>query len=433
LFKHSAAPAAKAPVDIRPWLFVPVLYIMEAMPTTLVSEVSTLMFKDLGITNTQITFWVSLLGMPWMLKPLWAPMVDLTLSRRRWVILAQALISVGLVALALALRLPAFFPLSLMILFGLALSSATHDIALDGLYLLSLSKQQQATFVGVQSASWRAGRLLCTGGLVVLAGVLQKRGTTVVDSWVLVFGLAALLYGAGALYARIFLPRPAADVPVHEERSTVPFVEAIVSFFRQPGFFAVLAFILFYRFGEAMVSMIVPLFYRDGLKVGGMGLSLAQVGTINGVAGIVGIILGGIAGGAFIGRFGLRRSFWLLMFSMYAPNLLYLWAATAHPPAWTLYGVAFVDQFGYGFGFAGYSVYLMGVAQRGAYRTSHYAIATGLGRLTIILAGMLSGYLQSRLGYVGFFVAVCLCTFPGLLTLFFIPQDDAAPGAGAAA
>lgn len=412
--------------DIRPWLFVPVLYVMEALPATLVRELSTLVYKDMGISNTQITFWVSLLGLPWMLKALWAPAVDLSFTRRNWMLTAQAVIAVALVAFALALKLPLFFPVTLIVLFGLGLASATHDIALDGLYLLSLSKAQQAYFVGVQTASYRAGRLLCTGALVVLAGVLQGRGSSIAESWSIVFGLAAALYTAGFLYARIFAPKPAADQPVKDVTTKVPFLIALYSFFSQRGILAVLAFILFYRFGEAMVSMIVPLFYKDTVAVGGMGLSVAQIGAISGVSGIVGIILGGIAGGAFIGRFGLRRSFWLLMFSMHAPNLLYLWAAMTHPATWTLYGVAFVDQFGYGFGFAGYSVYLMSVAQRGVYRTSHYAIATGLGALTIMLAGMISGYLQSHLGYVGFFVGVCLCTFPGMLTLFFIPKDDVA-------
>ena len=419
--------------DIRPWLFVPVLYVMQAIPSTLVREVSTLVFKDFGLPNARIAFWVSLLGLPWMLKLFWAPVVDFNLTRRRWVLSAQVLISACLVGLALAWRLPFFFPLSLAILFVLGLASATHDIALDGLYLLSLSQKQQAYFVGVQSASFRAGRLLCTGGLVFLAGILQKGGQGIIASWTVVFGVIAACYGAGALYARFFVPRPAGDLPVRCAPDAVPLLVAFTSFIRQRGILAILAFILFYRFGEAMVSMITPLFLRDAVAVGGLGLSVAEVGVINGVAGIVGIILGGIAGGGMVGRYGLRRAFVLMLISMNAPNLLYVWMAAAHPATWWMYVVAFVDQFGYGFGFAGYSVYLMHVAQRGNFRTSHYAIATGLGALTIMLAGMLSGYLQSTLGYVGFFVAVCLCTLPAVLTVLIIPLDEMKPEALAAA
>lgn len=483
--------------SIRLWLFVPVLYVMQAMPATLVREVATLLFKDFGIPNARIALWVSLLALPWMLKLFWGPVVDLNLTRRRWVLGAQVVVLAALAGLAVVLRMPAFFPLSLAVLFLMGIASATHDIALDGLYLLALTKRQQAGFVGVQSACFRTGRLLCTGGLVLLAGVLQQTGVSIVGSWTAVIVVLAVLYGGGSLYARLFLPRlaedvPAADISPAENRGNlfrtvlvvlggvglygilagglrltgnviglaawkldsgeirwnagmlvtgvallIPIVlglraslrgtvmgDTFASFVRQPRFGSVLAFIMFYRFGEAMVTLVAPLFMRDARAVGGMGLSVAEVGVINGVAGIVGIILGGIAGGTIISRYGLRRSFWALVVCMHAPNLLYVWAAYAHPPTWTMYGVAFVDQFGYGFGFAGYSVYLMYIAQRGKYRTSHYAIATGLGALCIALAGILSSILQSTVSYVGFFVAVCICTIPGMLTLLIIPLEE---------
>ena len=488
-------------MEIRPWLFVPVLYVMQAIPATLVREVATLLYKDLGIPNARIALWVSLLGLPWMLKLFWGPVVDLNLTRRRWVLAAQAVIIAALAALAVGLRLPAFFPISLAVLFLMAVASATHDIALDGLYLLALTKREQAGFVGVQSACFRAGRLLCTGGLVFLAGILQQTGVSIVGSWTIVVVVLAGLYGSGSLYARFFLPRLATDVPAaniaaEENRGNfrrtvlvvlggvclygilagglrlaghgiglavwrldsaeirwnaglfiagafflVPIVagmrvslrgtvmaDTFVSFARQPRFGAVLAFIMFYRFGEAMVTLVAPLFMRDARAVGGMGLTIAEVGIINGMAGIAGIILGGIAGGVIISRYGLRRSFWPLVVCMHAPNLLYVWAAFVHPPTWTMYGVAFMDQFGYGFGFAGYSVYLMYVAQHGHYRTSHFAIATGLGSLCIALAGILSSILQGLVSYRGFFVAVCICTIPGMLTLLIIPHDETRPG-----
>ncbi len=491
---------------------MPVLYVMQAIPATLVREVATLLYKDLGIPNARIALWVSLLGLPWMLKLFWGPVVDLNLTRRRWVLAAQSVIIAALAGLAVGLRLPAFFPISLTVLFLIAVASATHDIALDGLYLFALTKQQQAGFVGVQSACFRAGRLLCTGGLVFLAGVLQQTGVSIVGSWTVVIVALTGLYGSGSLYARFFLPRLAMDVPsanvsTAENRgnfyrtafvvlagvclygilagglrlaghgswwlfnrattapvlavwqldtpalrwntglllaSLVAFVPVVAgiraslrgtvmadtftTFVRQPRFGAVLAFILFYRFGEAMVTLVAPLFMRDARAVGGMGLTVAEVGVINGGAGIVGIILGGIAGGAIISRYGLRRSFWPLVVCMHSPNLLYVWAAFAHPPTWTLYGVAFIDQFGYGFGFAGYSVYLMYVAQHGHYRTSHFAIATGLGSLCIVLAGILSSILQSLVSYRGFFVAVCICTIPGMLTLLIIPHEETPDG-----
>ena len=484
-------------MKIRPWLFVPVLYVMQAMPATLVREVATLLYKDLGIPNARIALWVSLLGLPWMLKLFWGPVVDLNLTRRRWVLGAQAVIIAALAGLAVGLRLPTFFPVSLTILFLMAVGSATHDIALDGLYLLALTKREQAGFVGVQSACFRAGRLLCTGGLVFLAGSLQQTGVSIVGSWTIVMVALAGLYASGSLYARFFLPRlasdaPAANISAEENRGNfrrtalvvlagvclygilagglrlagnviglaawrldsaeirwnagllmagvallIPIMagmraslrgtimaDTFTTFVRQPRFGGVLAFILFYRFGEAMVTLVAPLFMRDARAVGGMGLTVAEVGIINGGAGIAGIILGGIAGGTIISRYGLRRSFWPLVVCMHAPNLLDVWAAFVQPPTWTMYGVALMDQFGYGFGFAGYSVYLMYVAQHGHYRTSHFAIATGLGSLCIALAGILSSILQSLVSYRGFFVAVCICTIPGMLTLLFIPHEE---------
>ena len=498
--------ASEGVPGVRPWLFIPVLYVMQALPSTLAREVTPLVYKDLAVPNPQIALWVSLLGLPWTLKLFWAPVVDLNFTRRRWLLAAQALIVAALAALAGTLHLPAFFPITLAVLFVIGIASATHDIALDGLYLLSLSRQQQAWFVGIQTTCFRAGRLLCTGGLVFLAGTLQKHGVSITTSWAMVLAALAALYGAGAVYARIFVPRPAGDVPVakvsgaenrgnvvrtglailigaaiygtlsgglrltghgiwwalgagkvlaiwQQEGSAIrsnswllvasasglavllplaraslrgtAMAEAFVTFSRQPRFGAILAFVLFYRFGEAMVTLIAPLFMRDPISAGGLNLPTEQVGMINGVAGIVGIILGGIAGGTIISRYGLRRSFWPMVICMHAPNLLYVWAAYTQPPAWTLYAVAFMDQFGYGFGFAGYSVFLMYVAQRGRFRTSHFAIATGLGSLTILLAGILSGILLATVGYFWFFVAVCFCTIPGMLTLLFIPVEKA--------
>lgn len=199
---------------------------------------------------------------------------------------------------------------------------------------------------------------------------------------------------------------------------------AFSSFAHQSGFFAILGFIVFYRFGEAMISKMSPLFYRDSTEKGGLGISTEVIGLINGVAGVGGIILGGIAGAWFISRRGLRKSFVPLILSMSVPNLLYVWASVSHPPVWMIFGVAFVDQFGYGFGFAGYIIYLMYVAQRGNFQTTHYAIGTGLGMLTIILAGIVSGIVQQVFGYTGMFIVACLAAIPGMLILWVIPMDN---------
>ncbi len=492
-----------------PWLWVPTLYLMQAIPVTLVSEVSTLTLKDLGISNMLIVTWTSIVTLPWTLKLFWAPLVDLNFTKRGWVTAMQLAIAVALGLLAWATTFPAPFVPIIVLLLLLAILSATHDISCDGLYLMSLDRSRQAFFAGVQTTCYRLGRLFCTGAVVWFAGALMTRaGVSNAHAWAIALGLAAGLYAMVAVWNRFALPAPDEDRPrlrlfertnlanlfrtvlavaigvglyflikaglfvagsflrslSNDTRLTfipaswamdasdtrhylimlgvsvaaiVPLAflayrslrgtemgAAFATFVSQSRFAAVLGFIVFYRFGEAMISKMSPLFYRDPVEKGGLGINTETIGLINGVAGVGGIILGGLAGAWFISRLGLRKSFVPLVLSMAVPNLLYVWASIQHPPTWTMFGVAFVDQFGYGFGFAGYIVYLMYVAQRGAFRTTHYAIGTGFGMLTIILAGITSGIIQQSFGYTGMFVVACVAAVPGMLILLVIPMDN---------
>ncbi len=512
--------------DASPWTFVPLLYFMQALPVTLVQEMSSIVYKSLGVDNVAITSWTSLIALPWTIKLLWGPLVDVNSTKRRWVLGMQAFIAVAIAGVAFCLRLPNWFGISLGLLFIIAIFSATCDIATDGFYILCLNKGRQAAYVGLTSTFYRLGRLFCTGLLVWVAGKLRESGMPAITAWSVVLLGLGVVYGAGRLINGFVVPKPAADTPpakvpakenwlnigrtlsvvafaicavfalssatrlaghglfltldqkavfgqtlylwgwelpasgvflvnfpglkllptsgveVHLLRivafgavsalllwavrrlmSNTPMGEAFGSFFRQSGIVPILAFIMFYRFGEAMVVKMAPLFLMDPASKGGMGLGESEVGLVNGVAGVLGIVIGGIVGGLFVSRLGIRKSLWPLVICMHTPNLLYLWAAVTRPHLALLYGVAFVDQFGYGFGFAGYMVYLMWVAQRGKFKTSHYAIGTGLGALCIMTAGILSGLVQKQFGYVGFFIAVIFLTLPGMATLFFIPLD----------
>jgi len=502
---------------INPWMFVPVLYFMQAIPNTMVREVFPSIFKDLGVDNLQIITWVNLIALAWTFKLFWAPLVDVNFTKRLWVIVMQGICLAGFILLTIGINLPGFFGPAIAILFLIAIGSATHDVACDGLYLLSLRREQQAGFAGITTSCFRIGRLLCMSFLLWFAGHMQSRGLSKQSSYVLTLGILAGIYAAGWVYNLFALPRPIADdwaspekpgenklnlvrtflvvllgiccyfiaagaieligyaifrainspdvaqvilprwnMTVHEIRrmlfiliaaaATAPplFVmvrnlmrnsamgEAFSSYTQQSGFGAILFFIVFYRFGEAMVTNLSPLFLQDVREVGGLGLTVSQVGTINGGAGVVGIILGGIAGGVFIAQRGLRRAFWPLVLCMHVPNLLYVWAAWAKPQELWLYIVVFFDQFGYGFGFAGYFVYLMWVAQRGKFRTSHYAIGTGLGALFIALAGIFAGVVQAtaqgvfppQYSYLVCFIVVCICTIPGMIALLMIPMDE---------
>lgn len=406
------------------------------------------MYNKLGVSNIEIGLWTSLIAFPWTLKMLWSPLVDLTLTRRRWVLAMQALIFAGLLLAAWAIGLPNFLPVSLTLFGVLAFLSATHDIAADGFYLLALDPRRQAFFVGVRSTFYRLATIFASGGLVWLAGrmMLLHGAAPPTDSlsqtlrqldaaaapwvanptaraWSLALLAGAAVYGLLFLINQAALPRPAADRPARQETggAGASWGEALASFFRQRRIAWILAFILFYRFGESMIGKLSGPFLQDPVAEGGLGVPTDQIGLISGTVGVLALTLGGILGGIVIARFGIKRALWPMVLSLNVPNLFYVWVAVAKPGVAAVTALIAIDQFGYGFGFSAYMVYLMFISQGTRYETSHYAIATGLMALGALGAGILSGYLQASLGYAGFFTAVCVLTLPGMITLFFIP------------
>ena len=434
----------------HPWVFIPLLYFLEGVPYVIVATLSVLMYNKLGIPNDQIGLWTSLIAFPWTLKMLWGPLVDLTLTKRRWIIGTQGLILLGLAAATWAIGLPNFLAVTLAIFGVLAFLSATHDIAADGFYLLALNKEQQAFFVGIRSTFYRLATIFGTGFLVWLAGrliaitpetaagdgftaTLQSLDNAtagylandIARAWMLALGLGTGIYGLGWVVNCLLLPRPATDRPhrVEEAGERPSWGEAFATFFRQRRILWILAFILFYRFGESMIGKMSGPFLQDPMAKGGLGVPTDQIGIISGTFGVLALTVGGILGGFVIAKWGIKRSLWPMVLSLNIPNLFYVWAAFTNPGIEAVTGLIVVDQFGYGFGFSAYMVYLMFVAQGTRFETSHYAIATGLMALGAMAAGIASGYLQVTLGYAWFFVAVCLATIPGMITLFFIPLD----------
>lgn len=408
-----------------PWGFVPVLYFLQGIPYFFVDTVSTTFFKRLEVPIETIGHWSSLLTLPWTLKPLWSPLVDLHGQKRAWIVAAQILVIAGMAALALSVTGSEVVMWSLVCCAWIALFSATHDIACDGFYLLALDEKNQAGFVGVRSAAYRLARIFVTGGVVKLAGSLEGRFGDVPRAWMMALGTGGAVYALGVAWNAWAMPRPAADRPVRKEAgaSGPPFVEALASYFREPGIVPVIAFIVLYRFGESMLVKMSSPFLLSTVEEGGLGLSTAQVGDALGTIGALALITGGILGGVVISRAGLRRCLWPMVIAMHAPNLLYAWAAFAQPSHAAVVGVIAVEQLGYGFGFSAYMVYLMFVSKRSRWPTTHYAISTGIMGLAALLAGYISGDIVKALGFPGFFVVVCLCSIPGMLTLFFIPLD----------
>ena len=295
-----------SPSPWRAWSWVPSLYFCQAVPYVAVVALSVPMYKQLGVSNADLAFWTSWLYLPWVIKPLWSPLVDRFRTKRAWIWALQFLVGAGLAGVALAVPGPDFFRWTLAMFWLLAFASATHDVAADGFYLLALPPHQQAAFVGVRSTFYRLANIAGQGGLVWLAGRLEERTGNVHTAWAWVFVPPAVLLGLAGLYHLLALPRPAGDGPVREGPSaTVDWVAAFGSFFRRPGIATMLAFLLLYRLGEAQLVKLVQPFLLDDRGTGGLGLATAQVGVIYGVYGIVALTLGGLLGGWMISRFGL--------------------------------------------------------------------------------------------------------------------------------
>ncbi|MCM2278918.1 MAG: MFS transporter [Oligoflexia bacterium] len=415
--------AESKPASRSPWFYIPALYFQQGLPVILVQQFSVILYKKLGVPNDQIGLWTSLIAWPWILKMLWGPWVDTRGTKRAWVFSMQLGVLALLAATAAFVTSPYFLAVTLALFFATAFFSATHDIALDGYYLLALRKDQQAFFMGIRSTFFRLAMIFCNGALVILAGAWERDGLPIAESWRRAILLGALTYGALSVFAFIVAPRLAQDGPVSRAGEGLG-KSAFWSFFAQDKAWAIVAFILFYRFGESMLTKMSGPFLLDPRSAGGLGFDTLQVGSILGNVGTLSLVAGGLLGGILISRKGLRACFWPMVLLMNLPNLLYVWAARVQPGVGPMYVITAIEQFTYGFGMAPYMVFSMYVSQRSRFQTSHYAITTGLMALGAMAAGIASGFVQKSLGYTGFFVAVCLATIPGMLLLKVIPLSE---------
>jgi len=414
------------PSAARAWRWVPTLYFCEGIPYVVAMTVSVILYKNLGVSNTAVAFYTSWLYLPWVIKPLWSPVVDLIRTKRAWIVSLQLGLGAALALIAAAVPGPHFLRLTLAAFWLLAFSSATHDIAADGFYLLALPPHDQAAFVGVRSTFYRVAMIAGQGGLVYLAGSLQSSLGAPARAWSAVFLLLAGAFVLAGIYHLFVLPRPAADrAPARAARPVAEFFSVFASFFRKPGIATILGFLLLYRLAEAQLLKLVAPFLLDARARGGLGLTTQQVGFIYGTIGLVALLLGGLAGGYAVARFGLKRLLWPMLISMQLPLAVFVVLAVRQPTsaAW-IGGALTVEQFGYGFGFTAYMVYMMLVAD-GEHRTAHYAICTGFMALGMMLPGLPAGWIEDRVGYVWFFLWVCLATVPSFVAtaLVRIPPD----------
>jgi MFS transporter, PAT family, beta-lactamase induction signal transducer AmpG len=407
-----------------PWFWIPTLYMAEGLPYALVTSVSLVLYKNLDVPNGTITFWSALLGLPWIFKPLWGPMVDSLHTRRLWAWVMQLVMGAILAGVALALPLPGFFGATLAMFWLLAFASATHDIAADGFYLLALAEGDQSLFSGVRNTFYRVANIAAQGGLVIFAGKMHALTGSFATAWLLAFALAAGGVFGLAVYHRSALPRPAADVAkASGEKFSKNSVETFTAFFRRPRIVPMLAFVLFYRLGEAQLLPVAKLFLLDPCARGGLGLTNEQYGWVYGTFGLGALLAGGLIGGYVVSQRGLKFWLWPMLFAIHLPDTVFIWLAYAQPQNLLAIGAGVaVEQFGYGFGFTAFMLYLIRIA-RGPHATAHYALCTGFMQLGITLPGMWSGGLQEWIGYPHFFIWVILATIPSFLVAMKIPLD----------
>ncbi|HKB57468.1 MAG TPA: MFS transporter [Lacunisphaera sp.] len=412
--------------SLNAWRWIPTLYFCEGIPNVVVTSVAVVMFKNLKVSNTDIALFTSLAYLPWVIKPLWSPLVDLFGTKRRWIVLLQFALGLALATMALAVPGPDFFCCMLAVLWLLAFFSATHDVAADGFYLLALPPHQQAAFVGVRNTCFRLATLAGKGGLVGLSGWLLGITGSVTQAWSGIFILLAALFFLAGFYHLWSLPVLADDHRVRRAPSAaVDFLLVFKSFFAKPGIGIVLSFLLLYRLAEALALKLVEPFLLDARAVGGLGLTNGQLGLVNGTFGVMALLAGGLLGGYLISRRGLRRMLWPMILVMHVPIATFLLLALTQPTSLIAIGAALtVEQFGYGFGFTAYMVYMMMIAE-GEHKTAHYAICTGFMALGLLLPGMAAGWIQEKLGYVDFFVWACVATLPSFAAAALLKIDPA--------
>lgn len=477
----------------NPWAWIPSLYFTEAIPYVMVMSVSVMMYKNLNVSNADIAFFTSLLYFPWFLKFLWGPFVDMFKTKRLWTISMQLIVSVALFGIAASLTTDSYWSLTLIVFALMAFASATHDIAADGLYLLSLEEQQQSAFVGVRSTFYRVATIVGSGLLVVIAGELAP-SLGFKSAWSIVFVIAGAIFVLLFVYHKFILPYPVEDKGTLKEKLNgkqigfmlggfilfalviyiaftilttflsfaglaspwktivttillvllmvvvfrtyvatfvekfeksenknallLPFIEflkAFVIFMQKKDIWKILGFLLFYRFAEAQLVKLVQPFLLDPRDKGGLGLTTSEVGIVYGTVGIIALTLGGLIGGYVISKKGLKWWLWPMVLIMHTPDLAFVYLSHYQPTNFLLINAAVAfEQFGYGFGFTAYMMYMIMISQ-GEHKTAHFAICTGIMALGMMLPGMYSGALQEQIGYSNFFLWVIISTIPGFI------------------
>lgn len=428
-----------------PWAWVPTLYFAEGIPYVVVMTLAVIMYKKLDISNTDIALYTSWLYFPWVIKPIWSPIVDTLKSKRWWIVTMQLFIGAGLAGVAFTIPTTFFFQSTLAFFWLLAFSSATHDIAADGFYMYGMGEGQQAYFVGIRSTFYRLAMITGQGLLVYMAGQLEEMtllgegepgrlehwlltllgqdSMSIPMAWSLTFYFITGLFLLFAFYHKLALPHPSKDTDSHVK--TVgdvmkEFWHTLVTFFGKKDIWVIMGVLLFYRLGESQLVKMASPFLLDAREIGGLGLSTSDVGIVYGTIGVLFLTIGGILGGILVSKHGLKFWLWPMVLAINLPNLVYVFLAYVQPESFALVSIAVgIEQFGYGFGFTAYMLYQIYVSE-GEYKTAHFAFCTGFMAAGMMLPGMISGWIQEMIGYQHFFIWVIICTIPSFVMVKLI-------------
>ena len=413
--------------NFSPWSWVPTLYLAEGLPYVAVTSIAGIMYKRLEISNFDITLYTGWLYLPWVIKPFWSPFVDLFKTKRQWIFVMQLLIGVCFAGIAFTIPASFFFQATLAFFWLLSFSSATHDIAADGFYMLALDTNNQAKFVGIRNTFYRLAQILGQGILIIIAGTLENTIGDVRLSWSVAFLILALLFLFLAFFHKIFLPKPDSDLPAVSataKSTLINFAYTFVSFFKKPDIGRALFFLLVFRFSESQTLPILKIFLIDGRENGGLGLTTSEVGFSYGTLGMIAVIIGGIIGGYAISKGGLKKWLWAMTLSLLLPTALFIYLAYSQTSSLLIINLSiFVEQFGYGFGVTAYVMFMIYFAD-GQHKTSHYAICTGFMALGMMIPGMLSGKIQELIGYANFFNWAVICGIIPAIAVFLLRLPD---------
>ena len=440
--------------NCSPWLWVPTLYFAEGVPYFVVNNISVMMFTKMGVPNGDMAFFTTLLYFPWFLKGVWSPLVDVVRTKRWWIVTMQVLLTALMVLLTLTLPHPSvdviqsgqtpisLFTLTLVLFIIAAFASATHDIAADGYYMLAHSPSSQAAFIGIRSTFYRIASVFGQGVLVYIAGHIEKSTGDIPYSWRVTLGVSAVVFFLITIYHTFFLPHSDEDRPRQSSAENVKSIEdgvqkgngkdaksasnwselaeSFVTFIKKPNVLWAIAFMLLYRLPEGFLIKMCQPFLVHGTETGALGLSTELVGLIYGTFGVIALLAGGIVGGIVASKIGLKRSLWIMAACMTLPCLTFVYLAIYQPDNIVIISIALcVEQFGYGFGFTAYMLYMMYFSE-GEFKTSHYAICTAFMALSMMLPGFVAGYIQEAIGYVNFFWMVMACCVATVAVTFIV-------------